>query len=410
MRFAPAALLLTFPFVTVSADVRLLEDTELSGFSGQAGLAVDTYLIDNQVKEFEYQDVFIPEFDAIRVAGHGDNAHANPYYTGQLDNIRIDVNQLDPAASQGDSSFYYGFSKFRDMAAIYLDNGNKVSEEAFLALANGQDSKREYLGVDEKKRYAEGDLVIHYNYLDAWEKDGGFKAYREGNGLSGNDFVNSSYEQAEHLANSAIDFSYVINEIGMNYTGLSSFAETGKAARDASINASNESTRLMSQFSVQGYLGPHDLHIKEYTDEAHGVAGENGITWNSYFTITDLDVYMDIKGVQISDLQVHNRRGDLSGLNLQTQDSSKGNSSFGFAHAQREIYAVKDAVLDVFNRADADEDDDGKKKKKDGIAFNTRFKGDIDIHHLSFGDTGTSVGKYFITDMYFNSRLTILHR
>jgi len=409
MRFTPAALLLTFPFVTVSADVRMLEDTELSGFSGQAGLTVDTYFIDNQAKEFEYQDVFIPDLDTIRVAGHGNNAHANPYYTGQLDNIRIDVNQLNPAASQGESGFYYGFSKFRDMAAIYLDNGNTVSEEAFLALANGQDAKREYLEVDDKKRYAEGDLVIHYNYLDAWEKEGGFKAYREGNSLSGNDLVNTSYEQAEQLASSAIDFSYVVNEIGMNYAGLGAFAETGRSA-DASVNASNEATRLMSQFSVQGYLGPHDLHIKEYSDETHGVAGENGLTWNSYFTITDLDVYLDIKGIQISDLQVHNNRGDLSGLNLETQDNSKGNSSFGFAHAQREIYAVEDAVLDVFNRADADEDDDKKKKKKDGIAFNTRFKGDIDINHLSFGDTGTSVGKYYITDMYFNSRLTILHR
>jgi hypothetical protein len=380
--------------------------------SGQAGLIVDNYFIDNQVREFEYVDLTVPDANIIQVAGHGDHAHANPYYTSQLDNIRVDVNQLNPSATHDDGGFYYGFSKFRDMASVYLQNGNTISQDAFVALAEGRDSKRKFLDVDDKKQYDEGDLVIHYNYLDAWEKDGGLQAFTEGRGLSGLDFQEISYEQAEQLATSAIDFSYIINEIGMTYGGLGSFSETGNSQQGRSINANNESTRLMSQFSVQGYLGPHDLHIKEYTDDAHGVAGENGITWNSYFTITDLDVYLDIKGVQIKDLQVHNNRGDLSGLNLATQDSSKGNSSFGFAHAQREIYAVSEAVLDVFNRASSDDEDekDAKKKKRDGIAFNTRFKGDMDIHHLSFGDTGTSVGKYFFTDMYFNSRLTILHR
>lgn len=412
MKITYLLFLLTVPFSTSFADVRLLEDTELSDLSGQAGLLVDNYLIETPVKEFEYVDASIFDLNIIQVGGHGDQAHANPFYTGQLDNIQIDVNQLNPSATHSDGGFYFGFSKYRNMAERYLENGNRMSEDAFIALANGEDSKRKFLAVDDRKKYAEGDLVIHYNYLDAWEKDGGLQAFSGGKGLSGLDFTDITYEQAEQLASEAVDFSYVINEIGMNYGGLGSYSETGNAQLGRSVNASNESTRLMSQFSVQGYLGPHDLHIKEYSDEAHGVAGENGITWNSYFTITDLDVYLDIKGIQISDLQVHNNRGDLSGLNLDTQDSSQGNSSFGFAHAQREIYAVSDAVLDVFGRYDSDDEDeaDSKKKKRDGIAFNTRFKGDMDIKHLSFGDTGTSVGEYYITDMYFNSRLTILHR
>lgn len=412
MKVSPIFLLLTIPGSALLADVRMLEDAELSDLSGQAGLLVDSYLIDTQVKEFEYVDASIADLNIIQVAGHGDHAHNNPFYTDKLDNIRIDVNQMDPSATHAEGGFYYGFSKFRDMAELYLENGNRVSEDAFIALADGQDSKRKFLTVDDRKKYAEGDLVIHYNYLDAWEKDGGKQAFSDGTGLSGLDFVDISYEQAEQLASKAIDFSYTINEIGMTYAGLGSFAETGDSQQGRSINASNEATRLMSQFSVKGYLGPHDLHIKEYTNEAYGVAGENGITWNSYFKITDLDVYLDIKGIQISDLQVHNNRGDLSGLNLETQDSSPGNSSFGFAHAQREIYAVSDAVLDVFDRYESDDEDesDKKKKKRDGIAFNTRFKGDMDINHLSFGDTGTSVGEYYITDMYFNSRLTILHR
>ena len=225
MKILPLLFLLTVPFNSCVADVRMLEDSELSDLSGQAGLLVDTYLVDTQVKEFEYVDASIADLNIIQVGGHGESAHANPFYTDKLDNIKIDVNQLNPSATHAEGGFYYGFSKFRDMAELYLANGNRASEEAFIALADGQDSKRNFLAVDDKKKYAEGDLVIHYNYLDAWEKDGGLQAFSEGKGLSGLDFTDISYDQAEQLASKAIDFSYVINEIGLNYGGLGSFSE-----------------------------------------------------------------------------------------------------------------------------------------------------------------------------------------
>jgi len=150
---------------------------------------------------------------------------------------------------------------------------------------------------------------------------------------------------------------------------------------------------LISQLGIQGYLGPEDLHIENNGNgfDGSGPLGagtgkaDSKIYWGSYFKITDLDVYIDIAGVQISDMEIHNERGDLTGLD--------GTSSFNFAHSIREIYAVKDAVLNLKEYMATGN------AYVDGIAINTRFKGDIDIGAISFGDTGESIGSIYITDL-----------
>jgi hypothetical protein len=81
--------------------------------------------------------------------------------------------------------------------------------------------------------------------------------------------------------------------------------------------------------------------------------------------------------------------------------------SFGFAHSKRDIYAVKDSVLNlatVFGHAGTTNNPVGY---VDGIAINTRFKGDIDIGALSFGDTGTSIGAIYLTDVTSTTNWTI---
>lgn len=417
MRNHPAILCLPLFYTSIAfADVAMLDDSELSGHTGQAGLTIDTSNL-GSFSEFEYMDINFTNLQNIQVGGHGkDPSIENSFYTDRLDNLRVNISLTENNDASQDTGFIYGFSQFRDLANTYLQQGNTAATEDFEDLAAGYDPKRNRLSVDDKKNYQEGDLIIHYGYLDAWEKDGGFEAYQSGTGLSGNSFVNANYHEAEQLANNAVDFKYSINEIGLAFDGsaigsISQNTSNNISALSSEGSKGSTSTRLMSNFSIQGYLGPHDLHIKEFDDfdSDHENTNNNGITWNSYFKVTDLDVYLDVSGIQISDLQIHNNRGDLSGLNLETHDNSVGNSSFGFAHAQREIYAVKNAVLDVIGSSDSD-NDEKKKNKKDGIAFNTRFKGDIDINHLSFGDTGTSIGEFYITDMYFNNRLTITPR
>lgn len=414
MQKLAASILLTPFFVsTVCAEVALLDDSTLASHSGQAGLTIDTSSL-TKLTEFEYLDSDMFTNPAIKVGGHGNNGHPNnTFYTDQLDNLRVNISIQNANANTSEEGHLYGFAQFRDLAKTYLENGNTMAEEDFKDLAEGKDPRRNHLEVDDKQYYEEGDLIIHYAYLDPWEKDGGQQAYANGSGLSGKNFVNASYEDAENLVNRAVDFKYSINEIGLAFDGaqLGQTAQTNKSLKSglsSSDSSGSTSTTLMSNFSIQGYLGPHDLHIKAFKDDSHNL-NDNGITWNSYFKVTDLDVYLDLSGIQISNLQIHNNRGDLSGLNLDTQDNSVGNSSFGFAHAEREIYSMKEAVLDVIG-AEQGTDKSKKKTKKDAIAFNTRFKGDLDIQHFSFGDTGESIGEFFITDMYFNSRLTITPR
>lgn len=415
LKFSCFALLSASPILFVSlakAEAFMLDDFALSSMTGQAGLTVEIGTF-SPTAEFEYLDQGLLNLPGISIGGHGNNGSLErQYYSSQLDNLRVNVSVADNSVGSEDESYSFGFSDWREMAQLYVSHSNKPSAREFNSLANGIDATRDQLLVDERRRYEDGDLIIHLGYLDPWEKDGGFDAHQNGTGLSLSDFETAVYGEVEDIVSRSVDFKYSINEIdvayGTNLAGAATVASVrnldtdGKTSGDS---ADHKSTRIMSNFSIEGYLGPHDLHIKTFDDFNQNSVSEireTGITWNSYFQVTDLDVYLDLKGMQISDLQIHNDRGDLSGLNLQTQDNSVGNSSFGFAHAVREIYSFEDASIDSENT--------DEKKKKKGIQFNTRFKGDLDIGHVSFGDTGVSLGAYYITDMYFNSRLKIRHR
>ncbi|WP_197474810.1 hypothetical protein, partial [Oleiphilus sp. HI0079] len=165
------------------------------------------------------------------------------------------------------------------------------------------------------------------------------------------------------------------------------------------------------QLKMKGYLGPEDLHISN-NGNGFGAVDSNGngvfddaelaastgvgdanskITWSAYTMITDMEFYLDIAGVQIRDMAIHNKRGDLTGLD--------GTSSFYFAHSIREIYAVRNVVPKMRS--------DGTVDFVDGIAINTRFKGDMDIKHLSFGDTNKSIGELYWTDIESDTRWVI---
>ena len=118
---------------------------------------------------------------------------------------------------------------------------------------------------------------------------------------------------------------------------------------------------------------------------------DSKITGDVFFN-TNVDYYLDIAGIQYKGLHLHNERGDLSSMNRNVTDTGY-TSSFGFAHARREIYAVKDTVLNLDYSAPNPIQGD------DGMGFNTEYKGDYDIGHLSFGDTGTSIGEIYLTDV-----------
>jgi hypothetical protein len=390
----------------VMAELQMLDDADMQVVTGQAGLTID---VETQweIGEFAYQDAGYLLIQGIRMGG---NSLGNGTGTAgsMLDNLRLDID-IAGDGTDGDNELAYGFSNMRDIAQMYVDESNV--DTRFADIAGGVDSTRGNALIDDKKVYGDGDLVIHFDFTDGWANEGGYSAYN-----AANRFATDDYDTAEVMLEHAVDFRLEIDGIGL----ASSSYNIGDAGLDVDSNHTTGlhegavgTTTLISQLGIQGYLGPEDLHIQNNgngfgldgsgrSDGAGGTIagtgnGDSKITWGSYFIITDLDVYIDIAGVQISDLEIHNHRGDLTGID--------GTSAFGFAHSIREIYAVKDTVLNLSTIAGAT----GANAVGfvDGIAINTRFKGDIDIGAISFGDTGTSIGSIYITDMQSTTNWTI---
>jgi hypothetical protein len=378
------------------AELTLLDDSSMEDVTGQAGLTID---VESQweIGEFAYHDAGYLLIQGIRMGGMGmGNGSGDPATQSLLDNLRLEID-IAGDGTGGDNELAYGFSNMRDIAQMYVDATN--ADTVFADIASGVDSTRGNIAIDDKRVYGDGDLVIHFDFTDGWANEGGYSAYE-----AANRFVTDDFHTAEAVLEHSVDFRFEIDAIGLaesTYTvgdaGLDIDSNHGTGLQEGDVGT----TTLISQLGLEGYLGPEDLHIQNNGNgfDGSGPLGagtgdaDSKIYWGSYFRITDLDVYLDIAGVQITDMEVHNTRGDLTGID--------GTSSFNFAHSIREIYAVRDAVLSVKDSLN------GGSGYVDGIAINTRFKGDIDIGAISFGDTGTSIGSIYITDLESTTNWTI---
>jgi len=388
------------------AELQLLDENGLGDVSGQAGLTID---VESQweIGEFAYHDAGYLLIQGIRMGG---NSMGNGTGTAgtMLDNLRLEVD-IAGDGTDGNNELAYGFSNMRDLADLYLQAGNTQDVATFTDIANGIDSTRDNAAIDDKKTYGDGDLVIHFDFTDGWHTEGGFAQY-----FTDGRFETDSYHTAELIFEHAVDFRLEIDGIGL----ADSSYNVGDAGLDVDGNHTTGlheglagTTTLISQLGIQGYLGPEDLHIENNGNgfDGSGPLGvgtgnaDSKITWSAYVKITDLDVYIDIAGVQISDMRIHNNRGELTGLD--------DTSAFSFAHTIREIYAVKDAVFNIKGYFDelvaGNPNPDLAYAYVDGIAINTRFKGDMDIGAISFGDTGKSIGSIYITDIESTTNWTI---
>ncbi len=424
------------------AELKALDDAAMGELTGQAGLTID---LETQLSigEFAYVDAGAVVFRDIYRGGKDDAA------TGArtlLDNIRLTLDVAD-----GTESFNYGMSEVRSLAGFHaVINGNGTAGMAEAAagtdtLAGGTTGTAL---IDDKRVAGDGDLVLHFGFTDAWEKGGGFVAYASGLGSDGAggtaDFTTLEYSAARDIASRAVDFQFEIGQIALATSGFGAgmYDETtgwaaysngrigeeviSKQDRLAGVDTDTETnTTLISDLKMAGYLGPMDIIIENngngFGADGSGLGGGVGtgnadskIIWDSFVKVTDLDLYIDIAGVQLKDIRIHNERGDTTSLN-QIDDGTGtlvNTSSFGFAHSKREIFAVKDTVL---NLELALTNPNGLNPATgglggpffDGIAINTRFKGDLDIGHLSFGNTDESIGQIYLTDIESTTNWTI---
>jgi hypothetical protein len=436
------------------AELKALDDSAMGELTGQKGLTID---LETKwtIGEFAYVDGGAVVLKDLALGANSNaSSYDDAFHTNStlLDNIRLEIDVAGSnTAPGGDAYLAYGFSNVKDLAALHMVNGNSdadliaLSGGSLLAAALGNSnfsgiSTNGTAGavVDNEVAYGDGDLKIHFTFTDAWQKGGGFQAYSDGVGNDGagnatGSLANVSYAAALDIATRAVDFQFDIGQIALADSTYGSSATSTRLGAETiqktdHVNGTDTdaggatTTTLISDLSFRGYLGPEDLHIENRGNgfDGSGALGAgtgdalSKIHMDRFFKVTDLSLYIDIAGVQLSGIKINNTRGDTTSLNTMVVGTdASGNSvfantdSFGFAHSKRDIYAVKDAVLNAKTSLPGQQSGANQAGYVDGIAINTRFKGDIDIGHLSFGDTGTSIGEIYLTDVTSTTNWTI---
>ncbi|KZZ17408.1 hypothetical protein A3751_11755 [Oleiphilus sp. HI0080] len=435
------------------AELKALDDSAMGELTGQAGLTIDLET-KYTIGEFMYKDAGSVFLSGISLGANTNETPASAAAAaGYVDNIRIKLDiagagAIDPANGVADNSLDTGFSRVRDLAGIQaiaaaaagnadaakFGQANAGSADlADLQAAGIVDNTRGVTDANAavqtiagKQGYGDGDLLIHVSFKDAWQKaaPGGLAVLMSTdsagpNAGSASALGDLTYAGVLASGLKSVDFNFSIDAIGLadsTFAAGDSIGDsfTGHTANGIDPDGDAGTTVLISDLSINGYLGPVDIHI-ENNGNGFGSgtatptigAADSKINWNTYVNVTDLDVYLDIAGVQITDLKINNVRGDVTDLD--------GNFSFGFAQSNRQIFAVRNtAGFDAAGLAAAAggaayanpvamANDLGL----DGVAINTTFKGDMEIGALSFGDTGTSIGELYWTDIESYTNWTI---
>jgi len=388
-----------------NAELKALDDSAMGELTGQAGLTID---IETKytIGEFAYKDAGSVLFQGISMGGGALSGGAG----SMLDNIRLNLDvagsgAVDSVTGEIDNVLHYGFSEITELAGMLVDRGNDTAAHpGIAAVASGA------YNLNTKKTFGDGDLVIHIDATDHLKTGGGMAAFVADTGrtltevltgVTGNlGLEGLDLATAAQLVHTAVDFNFSIDAIKL----ASSDYVIGSGVLDANSNGIDDDevatqvTTLISDLSIAGYLGPVDIQIENNGNGfSNGTTGDadSKIHWDTYIDVTDLDVYIDIAGVQISNMKINSSRGDQTDIN--------GREDFGFAHSERTIYAVKDTVLHIGASGGGTNVDD----YVDGIAINTEFKGDMEIGALSFGDTGESIGELYWTDIRSTTNWTI---
>jgi len=342
-------LLIVFLPSLVIAELQLIDEAELSLITGKGGgLTID---IETEVTigEFEYVDAGSMYTKNISLGGIGG---------GLMDNIRATVDVTD-----GAETLMVGFSD----AAMLADMGYLDATEADVAWAIA-----EYSDGSGKfgKTFGDGDLVIHVTSQDY--------------GIDFSIAPNPGDQAANLLAmKNAVDLHYQEGEFGIR-------------SSDKLIE-----TTLSRNFSVEAYLGYFDIIMKNngngFRDTAGGGEPQGIKILDSYieldlkFRVDDLDIdstnnatntYVSRRvtntNLTLRDMRIHNERGE----------DTLG--SFGFASVKSKIAAVT-GILPSVDAASMD--------RVDGQAiYDIKVNWDWDLPHISFGDTGDSIGKVYFTD------------
>lgn len=382
------------------AELKSLDDTAMGNLTGQAGITIDLDATVS-VAEIAYKDegfVAIKDFaiggSNLGVAGATTNT--------SLDNIRIEID----VAGAGEQ-FNYGTSKIQEYGVANLLLRNAQAGGTLIGASTAADVQAALVDVatngagasaasqniysqmdaswlaamstaDSKKTYGDGDLVIHVTATEIVD---------DPNVLVG-DFATAEADMID-----AVDFGMSVGSVsleGENYIDSATGQHTG---------TSGNSTTLVSNISMAGYVGPVDIVITNQGNFADNtVVGDNASTVdvNAYFKVTNMDMDVDVMGVNVRGLKINNSRGSVNGLD--------GTDSLGFAHAQMNIAATQNSINDGVTL-------DGTGAvvygKTDGLSIGMKFAGDVDVASITFGDSAASIGSIYMTDIVVDATMKV---
>lgn len=344
-----------------NAELTELDSDSLSQITGRAGLTID---IETQmtIGEIEYVDAGSMYTRDISLTGIGG---------GYVDNIRARLDITD-----GTETLLAGFAD----AALLANLGYLDASEADVAwaLAEYDDGAGGY-----GKQFADGDLFIHVSSV-----------------TMGQDFTTGTGPVAGTEAANLDSFK---NAVDLHYQEGS----FGLQASDDSIE-----TDLSRNFSIEAYLGYLDILITNRGNSFNTTTTDGQpkdiqlqdsyISLDLKFRVEDLDIDhtniatntfiprdVTTPGLTLRDMRIHNERG---------ADSL---GSFGFASIESKIAAAS-GILHVLESA-------GQEERVDGQAiYDINVKMDWDLPHVSFGDTGDSIGEVYLTDFQISDTSLVI--
>lgn len=333
-----ATLLLAEP---LSAELRTLDDQSLSAVSGQSGITIELEA-KIEIGEIAYQDQGFLLVRDLFLGGVGGTA---------LDNILMTVD-----VAGNNEVLHRGFSRvaeWADQGLVDVSNADVADAVAKYSQGGGQ-----YGEV-----FNDGDLVVH---IDA--TDPGVLA------------TNTSDQNLDAYTTST-DFELTVGSV--------EYAKSTYAPGSATTTGSS----MFSNISMQGYLGPTDIIVRNgtgaFTDIASGdmSVSDSRVEVDAHFRVSDLDMDWDngdlillfnFAGLKLRDLSIHNTRGlDTLG-------------KFGFASASAKI------AEGVSNHTG-----------QTGLAiYDVDLRMDIDMPHVQFG-SAPSIGEVYFTDFVIQSDLLV---
>lgn len=374
------------------AELTQIDDQALSSVTGRAGLTIDIDM-GVEIEEFMYKDAGSLVMQGIRVGGmnhcdEGSIGASGGSYTCDADHVGtnfdgstgIAVDTRDPSgqdspAIQDDSGGTTGLNNARVMVDVAGDGED--FNWGWGDVTGGWNNPFNVFGVGMGYIAGDGDLIIHGTVTNPY-------------------IVPRSY--------SAVDFGLEMDRFALKE---SNYVAGDDIANYSGTSGAGYDTTIISNLRMEGYLGGFDLIIENDGNGFTNGIADSKIIINSFFEITEMEYDFDIAGIRYEKISVHNFRGFTGMFDLE-QGYTMIPTSQGFAQASTHIYAVKDAVLNLMTLNSVNGPTGANTEGYvDGILLDTKFQGDMDIEHISFGDTGESIGQIFYTDMDYDTEWVI---